>query len=310
MKNIKKLAVLSLALVMSIACLGGITAFAKANVKPTKVSIYSPKKNIYIYDEFELKARITPANAEDDYLKWSIVKGSDVIRFDDNDRTGDDAEFKAIKAGTAKVCCQIKGTTKKYYKTVTVKKGSGEISAMGSTSRTYKVGKEFELKVKEGSGVDDNKLKWTISDRSVVVFDDDDRYGDDMDFKARKSGTTKITCTNTVNNSKVTYTIKVTGKETSDNKIYIVGKKTKTVEVGDDFDLEVKKGSGVKDKNLRWSIKNTKIIRFDDDDKWDDEVEFEAIRTGKTTVTCTNKATNQKITYTIKVVSEYDNDDD
>lgn len=304
MKKIRKFAVLSFSFIFALLCIGSINVLAAGKIKPTKATILSPKKTIYVYDEFELKAKITPANAEDDYLQWSIVSGSTVIRFDDKDRTGDEAEFKALKAGTAKVCCTIKGTTKKYYKTITVKKGTGSITAVGAATKSYNVGKEFELKVKKGTGVNENKLKWTIANTKIVKFDDKDRYGDDMEFKALKAGTTKITCTNTANNKKVTYTIKVTGSTTSKNKIYLVGNKTKSVKLQKDFELEVKKGSGVKEKNLKWTIANTSIVKFDDDDRYGDDMEFRAVKKGTTTITCTNTATNQKITYTVKVVAK------
>ena len=85
-------------------------------------------------------------------------------------------------------------------------------------------------------------------------------------------------------------------------KITAVTKTTKTVRIGKDFDLEVNKYAGLKDRYLKWSIGNKKIVRFDDDERVGDEVEFKAIKVGKTTVTCTNTKTNQKITFTINVV--------
>ena len=92
-------------------------------------------------------------------------------------------------------------------------------------------------------------------------------------------------------------------------KITRKGKATRIVELGDDFDLEVKKSKGLSDKYLKWTISNKNIIRFDDADITNDEVEFEAIKIGKTTVTCTNKKTKQKVKFTIKVVPDNDYDD-
>ena len=52
---------------------------------------------------------------------------------------------------------------------------------------------------------------WSIvKGKKVIRFaDSDDRYGDDMDFIAKKKGTVTITCTNTRTKKKVSYTIKV-----------------------------------------------------------------------------------------------------
>ncbi len=181
------------------------------DVRPTKVKL----KNLTVSrgSKFELRARLSPSYADDDYLVWSIVKGKKIICFEDReDRYGEeDVEFIALKKGTAKVCCRIRGTRKKAYATIKVKeakKSKGTIKRVGKQKRTVEVGQEFELKVKK-SGVKDRYLKWTISDRRVVGFDDDDRYGDDMDFKARRKGTVTITCTNIRTKKKVSYKVKV-----------------------------------------------------------------------------------------------------
>ena len=57
------------------------------------------------------------------------------------------------------------------------------------------------------------------------------------------------------------------------NKIGRVGSATKTVYKGGELDLEVRKGVKMKDSNIKWSIGNTSILRFDDDDRYDDEIE-------------------------------------
>lgn len=189
------------------------------DVRPRKVKL----KNLTVNkgSKFELRARLSPANADDDYLVWSIVKGKKVIRFvDSEDRYGeDDVEFRALKKGTAKVCCRIRGTKKKAYATIKVKeakKTKGTIKPVGRQNRTVEAGEEFELKVKK-SGVKDRYLKWTISDKKIVCFDDDDRYGDDMEFKAKRKGTVTITCTNTLTKKKVSYKIKVVKYEDEDD---------------------------------------------------------------------------------------------
>lgn len=58
---------------------------------------------------------MSPRNAEDEYLRWEILSGKDVIRFDDDDRNDDEIEFKALKEGTASVRCYVKGRDKTKY---------------------------------------------------------------------------------------------------------------------------------------------------------------------------------------------------
>ena len=82
------------------------------------------------------------------------------------------------------------------------------------------------------------------------------------------------------------------------------------MEVGDYFELRVKRSGGLSDNDLKWSIKNRNIVRFDDNDITDDEVELDARRTGTTTVSCYNRKTKKTITYTIRVVPDRDDDRD
>jgi hypothetical protein len=85
-----------------------------------------------------------------------------------------------------------------------------------------------------------------------------------------------------------------------------VGSATKTVELGDDIDVKVTKGSGLSNSDITWSIGDTSILRFEDGDKTGTEVEVEARKIGTTKVTVKNLHTGGKIVYTIKVVPEYD----
>ncbi len=183
-------------------------------VKPKKVSLKTKKITVTAGQEFELKAKVTPKNADEDYLVWSIVKGKDVIKFEDkDDRIGEDeVEFKALKKGTAKVKVQIKGTKKVAYATITVKekKTTGTIKRIGKAKRTVEVGDDFELEVKKSSNVKEKYLKWTISDTKIVKFEDkNEKTGDEVEFIARKPGTVTITCTNTKTKKKVVYKITV-----------------------------------------------------------------------------------------------------
>ena len=66
----------------------------------------------------------------------------------------------------------------------------------------------------------------------------------------------------------------------------------------------MKKTSGLKDNDLKWKIHNTNILRFDDRDITDDEVELEARRTGTTYVSCYNSKNKKTITYKINVIRD------
>lgn len=183
------------------------------DVPPTRISARTSKNlTVTVGEELELKVRMTPKNADDDALRWTIVSGKKVVSFTDDDRNDDEIELKAIKAGTAKVRCRITGTSKKVTFKITVKEkttSASTIKRVGASKRTVSVGREFELEVKKSRGLKDRYLTWSIKDSSIARFDDDDLHDDEMEFKALKAGTTTITCKNSKTGKKVTYTITV-----------------------------------------------------------------------------------------------------
>lgn len=166
-------------------------------------------KTVTAGSDFDLKVRMTPSYADENKLSWRIVKGSSYVRFDDDDRYDDEMEFTARRAGKAVIRCQIRGTNKYVDFNVTVKAPSYKISRVGSSTKYVRAGRDFELKVKKSDGLSDRYLRWTIANRSIVAFDDDDRTGDDVEFRARRKGTTKVTCKNTKTGKSITYTIRV-----------------------------------------------------------------------------------------------------
>lgn len=177
------------------------------------VKIVSSKDTIRVGMEFELEA-ITSPDDDDDNLRWTIIGKKGIIHFDDDDRDDDEAEFKALKAGTTKVRCSINGKSKKYSKTFTVKvkkakKSASKISRVGKKVRRVEVDDDFELKVKKSKGLSERHLKWSINNRSIVDFDDDDRTDDEIELEARKVGKTTITCKNTKTGKSITYIIHV-----------------------------------------------------------------------------------------------------
>lgn len=80
-----------------------------------------------------------------------------------------------------------------------------------------------------------------------------------------------------------------------------VGAEERTVYAGREFELEVAKKGDIVDDKLEWTIKDTKIVRFDDDDRFDDDIELRAVKAGTTTVTCKNLLTGKSVSYKIVV---------
>ena len=104
-------------------------------------------------------------------------------------------------------------TVKNVKKTIKASYQNKTICAKGSLKRSIRVNGELELEVKKtkGKGVKDRQLKWTVEDSSVLAFEDmdDGIYDDEMEFVGIKPGKTTVTCTNTANKEKVTFTITV-----------------------------------------------------------------------------------------------------
>lgn len=172
------------------------------------------------------------------------------------------------------------------------------ISRVGNKNRSYSTGSEFELEVRRNGGLSENKVKWTIGNTSIVKYDDDDRYDDEMEFRAVKKGTTTITAKNLVTGGKISY--KITVKSPS-NTISRVGDKSKSLKEGKQLELSVKKNGNFDDSNLEWVIADSSIVRFEDNEIHDNEVEIIGLVPGKTTVTCKNLLTGGKIDYNITV---------
>ena len=177
-----------------------------------------------------------------------------------------------------------------------------DISREGKKKRSIIKGKIFELEVDKPESVKDKNLTWSIKDSSIVTFAGKERHDDDIKFKALKAGTTKITCRNTKTDKKISFNIVV--KNVS-KTIQAKGSLKRSIRVNGELELEVKKtkGKGVKDRQLKWTVEDSSVLAFEDMDDgiYDDEMEFVGIKPGKTTVTCTNTANKEKVTFTITV---------
>ncbi|MDO5423554.1 MAG: hypothetical protein Q4F41_07510 [Eubacteriales bacterium] len=197
--------------VLALALLAATSAFA-GGPRPKKVTkITASQKTIYVGDEFELRAVMSPYYAEDDYLRWSIVGTKGILRFDDDDRDGDEMEFVALKAGTTKVRCSVVGKSSKYSKTftVTVKEPTYKISRVGQKKVTVAVGDDVDLEVRVAGKLSSRYLKWTIKDTSILRFEDNDRYGDDVEVEGLRPGKTTVTCKNLKTKKSVSFIVMI-----------------------------------------------------------------------------------------------------
>lgn len=291
--------------ILSLACAAAILAGTPlvslhANAASTIKRVGTQNKSVITGQEFELKVTKSKGVREND-LKWTIANTS-IVAYDDNDRYDDEMEFRAKKAGTTKITCKNTKNGNAVTFNVTVKSTSktNTISISGAKTRSIKVGQGLELKVKTHNGAKERNLKWTVANTAIVAYADKDRYGDDMDFRAKKAGTTKITCKDTKTGDSVVYTVTVK-KPASNDTISRVGAQARTYRVNREFELEVNKYNGAKKNNLKWSISNTAVVAFDDGDRYGDDMEFRTKKAGTATITCKDTKTGDKVTYKITV---------
>jgi len=301
----KRMLALALAAVVAAGSLAVVPAdaYTDSSLGGNKIGrVGTATKNVYKGGELDLEVR-KGVNLRDRDIKWSIGN-TNILRFDDDDRYDDEIEVKALKTGTTKVTAKNLVTGGKIVYTVKVKAQKQTISRVGNKARNVTVGNELELKVKKNGNFSDNNLSWSTSNSKVLKIVDDDRYDDEIELRAVKAGTAKVTCKNALTGGKIVYNVTV---KNGNGTISRVGNASRNVEVGDDVELRVKK-NGLKNNQIKWSIADTSILRFEDGDNIGSEVEVEARRTGTTKVHAKNLVTGGKITYTVTVVPDYDDD--
>jgi aspartate 1-decarboxylase len=276
-------------------------AYTDSSLKAKYIgTIGSTTKTVYKGDDFEIEVR-KGTQVRDNDIRWSIGNTS-IVKFDDDDRTDDEIELRAVGTGTTKVTAKnlLTGGTLTY--TVKVNSPKKLISRVGDKARTVKAGYEFELKVSKLGGIQDSDLYWSTSNSEVVKVVDDDRSDETIELKAVKAGKANVSCKNKITGGYITYNITV---QKSSMTIKMVGSSTKTVEVGDDLELKVQK-SGLSESQIKWTISDTSVLRFEDGDNIGSEIEVEARKKGTTTVKAKNLYTGGTLTYTVKVVPDYD----
>ncbi|MBR3785802.1 MAG: hypothetical protein IKJ77_05305 [Firmicutes bacterium] len=300
----KRLFALALATAVAAGSLAVVPAeaYTDSSLGANKIGrVGAATKTVYKGGELDLEVRKAPGMS-DRNIKWSIGN-TNILRFDD-DRYDDEVEVRALKAGTTKVTAKNLVTGGKIVYTVKVKAPKQTISRVGNKARTVTAGNEFELRVKKGGNFSDSNLYWTTSNKNVVRIADDDRYDDEIELRAVKAGTAKITCKNSLTGGKIVYNVTV---KKGNGTISRLGSASRTVEVGDDVELNVKK-SGLNNSQIKWSVSDSSILRFEDGDNVGTEVEVSGKRTGTAKVYAKNTVTGGKVTFTINVVPDYDDD--
>lgn len=217
----KNLSILIL-LTVCLCLLSGLGVSAAHGRKPTLIKAYGIQNpTVTVGADFELKVK---ANGEDDYLTWNIKGKKGIIAFENLDRNDDEMDFHALKSGTTKVICKIKGTSQKVAFKVTVKEvpsSTFKISRVNPENITISAGEDLELKVRKSSKmIGDRQLKWSIEDTSIVGFDDvdyDEVYDDEIDIIGLRPGTTTVKCTYLPTGKSVDYTVNVIKKSGSYN---------------------------------------------------------------------------------------------
>ena len=154
MKRAAKQVLIVLLVVMAVIGTGNISAQADYNWKPKKVSIAQSAKKVSQGKEFEIRAKVTPIDAEDDYIRWEIISGKKYVKFEDRDRTGDEMDFIAVKPGKAKIRCYVQGKSKKKYgDTITVTVTNFRKNAFDYVEQTIKYNQPVNITTKDGNAV-------------------------------------------------------------------------------------------------------------------------------------------------------------
>ncbi|MDO4976322.1 MAG: hypothetical protein Q4E53_03580 [Eubacteriales bacterium] len=204
--------------------------------------------------------------------------------------------FTALPQNTVSVAAARKMPAKK------------DITRESKKERTIIKGKTFELEVNTPEGVNDKDLNWSIKDKSIVTFAGKERHDDDIKFRSKKAGKTKITCKNVKTGKKVSFNVIVKEKvkvssTNTDIGIKAIGSLNRTLKVNHELELEVKKSKGIKDSQLKWTIDDESVLAYEDpeDGIYDDDMEFVGKKAGTTNVKCTNTKNNKAVTFKITV---------
>lgn len=158
----------ALAGIMFACCMTAAPVKADDDPIPTDIKRLShTSKTVKTGKEFELKAYTGMKDYDDDYLEWS-VSNQKIVRFEDDERTGDDMEFEARKEGTAYITCRISGTDIKKTCRVKVVSGKARIT-VEDTNMDVDRGEWEDIEAKlVGGRYKNHKLTYKVSNKKVI----------------------------------------------------------------------------------------------------------------------------------------------
>lgn len=182
----KKVSIL-LSFVLVLTLVFSSVIYADYDPKPTNITkLSATKKTVKVGKKFELRAFTSPYDCEDDYLVWE-TSNKKVVAFEDYDRTGDEMDFVAKKAGTATITCKISGTNIKKTCKITVKSSGKAKITVEDKHMDIDVGEWEDIGAKlVGGKYKNRKLTYKVANKKVVKVKKGRVYG-------KKAGHTKIT---------------------------------------------------------------------------------------------------------------------
>ena len=161
-------------------------------IKVSKVKLNKTKLTLGVKEKFTLKTTITPKNATNQKVKWTLSKKGIVS-------VSSKGVITAKKTGKVKVTATVDG--KKAACTVTVKKAPAKVS-LKKTKITLKKGKTYKITAKLPKNTASNKITYSSNKKSVATVSSAGKV------KARKKGKAVITV-KTFNKKKAKLTVTV-----------------------------------------------------------------------------------------------------
>lgn len=119
MKILKRKLAFILSTLLMCTVIFGSSVLAAPSRSANLVKLNYTSRTIKIGSKFTLRAYVS--DYDDDRLRWE-TSNSKIAAFEDRDRTGDDMDFIAKKAGTAYITCYIPGTNMKKTCKIKVKR--------------------------------------------------------------------------------------------------------------------------------------------------------------------------------------------
>lgn len=189
MKKLRKKISILLTGVLLLTSLLAVNVLADMDPKPTNIKkLNYSSRTVKIGSKFKLRAYASPRDCEDDYLKWK-TSNKKIVAFEDRDRTGNDMEFIAKKAGKATITCYISGTNIKKTCKVTVKTSGKAKIVVDDKYIEIDKGEWEDIEARLVGGKYKNRgLRYKVSNSRIIKVKKGKVYG-------RRVGKAKITIT-------------------------------------------------------------------------------------------------------------------